>query len=158
MAGEEACQVYREPYTEARPRDLTFALETPAGMVFTGPEEVLRQDHVRDQVLDSYKRDLQAIVSSCLYCRVEGCSFEHAACKCSRRFYCINAKNEAYQAQKREGKDWIERHVACWNCYQPQDICKAADPEHEETECRFSDMVMPICYGVYKRVGGPEWV
>ena len=158
MAGEEACQVCGEPHTEARPRDLTFALERPAGMVFTGPEEVLRQDYTRDQVLDSYERDLQIMVGSCLYCRVEGRSFEHAARKCSRRFYWINAKNEAYLARKGEGKDWIERYVACWNCYQPQDICRAADPEHEETECRFPDMVMPICYGVYKQVGGPEWV
>ena len=158
IAGEEACQVCGEPYTEARPQDLTFALKTPAGIVFTGPEEVLRQDHARDQVLDSYKRDLQAIVGRCLYCRVEGRGFEHAARKCSRQFHWINTKNKAYQARKGEGKDWIERYVACWNCYQPQDICRAADPKHEETECRFPDIVIPICYGVYKRVGGPEWV
>ena len=158
MAGEEVCQVCGDPHTEARPQDLTFALETAAGMVFTGPEEVLRQDYARDQVLDSYERDLQTMVGSCLYCRVEGRSFEHAARKCSRRFHWINAKNEAYQTRKREDKDWIERYVACWNCYQPQDICRAADPEHEETECRFPDMVIPICYGVYKQVGGPEWL
>jgi hypothetical protein len=48
--------------------------------------------------------------------------------------------------------------MACWNCYQPQDICRAADPEHEETECRFPDMVMPLCYGVYKQVGGSDWL
>jgi hypothetical protein len=48
--------------------------------------------------------------------------------------------------------------VACWNCYQPQDICRAADPEHGETECRFPDMVMPLCYGVYKRAGGSDWL
>ncbi|KAE8445097.1 hypothetical protein EG329_013812, partial [Mollisiaceae sp. DMI_Dod_QoI] len=79
MAGEEVCQVCGEPYTEARPRDLTFALETPAGIVFTRPEEVLRQDYARDQVLDSYERDLQTMVGNCLYCRVEGRSFAHAA-------------------------------------------------------------------------------
>ena len=32
------------------------------------------------------------------------------------------------------------------------------DPEHEETECQFPDIVMPICYRVYKQVGGPEWL
>jgi superfamily II DNA or RNA helicase len=117
MAGEEVCQVCGDPHTEARPQDLTFALERPAGMVFTGPEEVLRQDYARDQVLDSYERDLQTMVGSCLYCRVEGRRFEHAAGKCSRRFHWINAKNEAYQTRKGEDKDWIERYVACWNCY-----------------------------------------
>jgi len=158
MAGEEVCQVCGDPHTEARPQGLTFALETAAGMVFTGPEEVLRQDYARDQVLDSYERDLQTMVGSCLYCRVESRSFGHAAGKCSRRFHWINAKNKAYQTRKGEDKDWIERYVACWNCYQPQDICRAADPEHEATECRFPDMVMPICYGVYKQVGGPQWL
>jgi hypothetical protein len=33
-----------------------------------------------------------------------------------------------------------------------------ADPEHEETECRFLDMVMPLCYGVYCRPGGQAWL
>jgi hypothetical protein len=48
--------------------------------------------------------------------------------------------------------------MACWNYYQPQDICRAADPEHKKTECRFPDMVMPLCYGVYKRAGGSNWL
>ncbi len=58
MAGEEVYQVCGDPHTEARPQDLTFALKTPTGIVFTRLEEVLRQDYARDQVLNSYKRDL----------------------------------------------------------------------------------------------------
>jgi hypothetical protein len=127
-------------------------------MEFTGPDEVLRQDHVRDQVLDSYERDLEVMLGSCLYCRILGRKFNHAPGKCSRRFHWIHAKNEALQTRKREEKDWIQRYMACWNCYQPQDICRAADPEHEETECRFPDMIMPLCYGVYKQVGGSDWL
>ena len=61
MPGEEVCQVYREPYSEARPLDLKFELVANRGSEFTGPEEVLRQDHVRDQVLDSYKGHLEVI-------------------------------------------------------------------------------------------------
>jgi hypothetical protein len=57
-----------------------------------------------------------------------------------------------------EDKEWIQRYVACWNCYQPQDVCQAADPEHEEVECQFPDMVMPLCYGVYNRPGGADWL
>jgi hypothetical protein len=53
---------------------------------------------------------------------------------------------------------WIQQYVACWNCYQPQDICRVADPAHEEVECRFPDMVMPLCFGVYRRVGGHDWL
>ena len=158
MAGEEVCQVCREPHAEARPLDLRFELAAQGGMEFTGPDEVLRQDHVRDQVLDSYERDLEVMLGSCLYCRLLSRKFDHAPGACSRRFHWIHAKNEAYQTRKREEKEWIQRYVACWNCYQPQDICRAADPEHEETECRFPDMVMPLCYGVYKRAGGSDWL
>jgi len=158
MAGEEVCQVCREPHTEARPLDLRFELAVARGMQFTGPDEVLRQDHVQDQALDSYERDLEVMLGSCLYCRPLGRRFNHAPGTCSRRFHWIHAKNEAVQTRKREEKDWIQRYVACWNCYQPQDLCRAADPEHEETACRFPDMVMPLCYGVWKRPGGRDWL
>ncbi|KAH7385148.1 P-loop containing nucleoside triphosphate hydrolase protein [Cadophora sp. MPI-SDFR-AT-0126] len=154
----ERCQVCREPHTEARPADVVFALPQRVEMEFTGPEEVLRQDHVREQVLDSYESDLEIMVGLCLYCRIEGRRFDHAPGKCSRRFRWIRAKQEAYRTRDREDKEWIGRYVACWQCYQPQDICRVADPEHEETECRFPDMVMPLCYGVYCRPGGEEWL
>lgn len=107
------CQVCVKPHVECRPPNLTFSLDDPTEMVFTGPEEVLRQDYARDQVLDSYEKGLQAIVGTCLYCRVEGREFEHTAGKCSRRFHWINAKTEAYQSRKQEGKVWITPYAAC---------------------------------------------
>jgi hypothetical protein len=127
-------------------------------MSFTGPDEVLRQDHVRDQVLDSYEQDLEIVLGSCLYCRVMGRRFLHAPHTCSRRFHWINAKRDALELRKHEGREWIQPYIACWDCYQPQDICRVADPDHEEVECRFPDMVMPLCYGVYRRVGGHDWL
>ena len=158
MPGEEVCQVCQEPHTESRPPDLKFEWVVEREIVFTGPAEVLRQDYVQDQVLDCYERDLEVMLGNCLYCRLLGRRFDHAPGICPRRFHWINAKNKAYQTRKRGERDWIQRYVACWKCYQPQDICRVADPEHEETECRFPDMVMPLCYGVYKRVGGSDWL
>lgn len=79
--------------------------------------------------------------------------FFYALDTCSRRFHWINAKRDAIELRKREGKMWIYRYVVCWDCYQPQDICRVADPDHEEVECRFPDMVMPLCYEVYRQVG-----
>ncbi|KAH7115369.1 hypothetical protein B0J13DRAFT_572426 [Dactylonectria estremocensis] len=38
----------------------------------------------------------------CLYCRVEGKPFEHAAKACSRRWYWINAKSKAWRTRKRK--------------------------------------------------------
>ena len=41
MLREEVCQVYREPYSKARPLDLKFKLVANRGSEFTGLEEVL---------------------------------------------------------------------------------------------------------------------
>ena len=76
-------------------------------MEFTGPDKVLRQDYIRDQILDNYKRDLEVILYNCLYYYILGRKFNHIPGKYFRRFYWIYAKNEALQTRKREEKDWI---------------------------------------------------
>jgi hypothetical protein len=98
------------------------------------------------------------MVGLCLYCQIKGRKFSHVPGKCSQWFWWICAKQEAYCTQDQEDKEWIRRYVACWQCYQPQDICWVADLEHEETKCRFPDMVMPLCYRVYCWPGGEEWL
>ncbi|KAL5344167.1 hypothetical protein ACLOAV_004652 [Pseudogymnoascus australis] len=158
MQGEEACEVCGIGHTEARPVDVRYQLRKVEQFQFTGPSEVLRQDQVRDEALERYESDLEVMSGSCLYCRVQGRKFDHSGSQCGRRFEWIKAKTEALEARKKEGKEWIERYLACWKCYQPQEICRVADPEHEESECRFPDMVMGLCYGVYKRTGGGGWL
>jgi hypothetical protein len=161
MAGEAACQVCGEPHAEPRPPGLRLtgaAEEAAAATAATGPAEVLRQDQAQDQALDAYERDLELMLGSCLHCRVLGRRFDHAPQACSRRFRWIHAKKEALGTQQRAGKPWIQPYVACWKCYQPQDVCRAADPEHPEAGCRFPDMVMPLCYGVYQRPGAADWL
>ena len=158
MAEDEACQVCVQPHVEPCPVNLKFSLPFQVGMTFTRPNKVLRQNYMQNQVLNRYESDLQTMLGTCLSCRVQSRKFNHAPQTCSRRFSWIHAKNDAYQARKTEGKEWIERYVACWKCYQPQDLCRAADPDHEEVECRFPDMIMPLCYGVYHRPGGQEWL
>ena len=101
MPGEEVCGVCREPHKEARPPNLKFGLARQGGMSFTGPDEVLRQDHVRDQVLDSYEQDLEIMLGSCLYCRVMGRRFLHAPHTCSRRFRGPRASREQSQGGQR---------------------------------------------------------
>jgi hypothetical protein len=85
MGSDGACQVCGEPHVEARPPELRFVLRPEAEAQFTGPEEVLRQDQVQDQVLDRYERDLEILKGVCLYCRAEGRRFDHTALQCSRR-------------------------------------------------------------------------
>jgi hypothetical protein len=70
----------------------------------------------------------------------------------------INAKKEALRACKAGSRSWMPKHVVCWKCYQPQNICRVADPEVEdETECLFPDMVIPLCYGKYAQAGSASW-
>ena len=158
MAGEAPCQVCQKPRKEARPSGMVFGLPAAVEIEFTGPAEVLRLDHLRDKALDEYEKNLQIVVGSCMQCRVGGRKFDHTAGQCSHRFEWIRAKEKAYGMRQKDGRQWIERYIVCWHCYQPQEICRVADPEHEETACRFRDIVMPLCYGVYHRPGGKSWL
>jgi Lhr-like helicase len=158
MVGEEACGVCCAGHVQTRPSEVRFHLSRRQEIAFTGPEEVLRQDHLQDETLDRYERDLEIMKGCCLYCRIAVRPFDHLAHACPRRFDWIRAKTLAYETRKREGKDWIQRFTACWKCYQPQTVCRVADPEHEESRCRFPDMVMPLCYAVYFRRGRDAWL
>ena len=160
MANEdEACKVCGEGHTEARSTELEYRLADPDAMVFTGPEEVLRQDYEQDQVLDQYEQDLEIMVGTCLYCRLlRKKRFDHAPGSCARRFDWIKAKKAVLDDCKQNERRWIEEYLVCYRCYQPQEICRVADLEHEETTCRFSDLVIPACYGAYKQAGGQSWI
>jgi hypothetical protein len=99
-------------------------------MTFTGPAEVLRHVEVCDGELSRYERDLETMRSCCLYCRVERKPFQHTAAACARRFDWIQAKTKALQDCKKRGREWMDRFTVCWTCFQPQEICRAADPEY----------------------------
>lgn len=142
------------------PRPVGLALTLPEDEVefdYTGPEEVLRQDMVKERALDRYERDFETMVGTCLLCRAQERRFNHAPQACPRRWSWIRAKQAAIEARQKEGRPWIEKFIVCWTCYQPQDICRVADPASEESECRFPDMVMPLCYGVFQRPGQRKW-
>lgn len=159
MEGEEPCQICGKGQREARPFGLEFK---KCGVAreeeWTGPKEVLRQDHMKDEALDRYQQDLEAMRWCCLYCRAQGRKFDHMAKSCAGRFEWMRAKKEAYERGKQEGRGWIAPYVACWKCYQPQGICRVADPDHGESECQFPDIVIPVCYGVFRWVGGEGWL
>ncbi len=62
MLGEKVYQVCQKPHKKGRPFDLKFELAARRGMEFISPDEVLRQDHIQDQMLDNYKKDLSIII------------------------------------------------------------------------------------------------
>jgi hypothetical protein len=87
MPGEEIYQVYQEPHKKNYPLDLKFELVVYKGIEFISLDKILQQDYIRDQVLDSYKKDLEVILGSCLYCYIFSRKFNHTLGKYSRRFY-----------------------------------------------------------------------
>lgn len=157
MDGEEVpCAVCRQGHAQPRPGALEFQL--PASPLqqqqgSTGLQEVLRQDHLKDEALDRYRQDMEVMTGFCLYCRTMQRPFSHEAASCPRRHDWIRARDEARKSKKR----WIAPYLVCYFCYQPQGVCNRADPEHEEDTCRFPDMVMPLCYGAIVRPGAKEW-
>ena len=59
----------------------------------------------------------------------------------------------------------MEDFVACWWCYQPQSVCRRADPEAAGAGdgdgiamCRYPDLVMPACFRLFYRVGRNQWL
>ncbi|KAJ9130107.1 DEAD/DEAH box helicase [Pleurostoma richardsiae] len=188
MEGEdELCEVCPKHHTERRPSDLELRLpapDTPTGprgstrpeqvesggggvrgpgrdAEYAGPDEVLRQDMVQEDILGRFEADLETMRGCCLLCRVQGGRpfDDHRATSCSRRWSWIKAKTAVMRSCERDGRPWMADFAACFWCYLPQTICRRADPEAEEDgeeaekECRFRDMVMPLCYGAFYRPG-----
>ncbi|KAI6777598.1 uncharacterized protein J7T54_003332, partial [Emericellopsis cladophorae] len=129
--------------------------------VYTGPGEILHRAMLDEEAVRRFETRLEASRGSCLLCRVEGGRpFDHAAATCPRRWPWIRAKAKTLQACRDAGRPWIAQFAACYRCYMPQLICTMADPEARATaeedgvgECRFRDMVMPLCYGAFFRAG-----
>lgn len=106
---DELCDVCPKHHTELRPSSLELrllALDTTVScdgkllkgsggsreeaikrdMEYTGPDEVLRQTMVHDDILSRFEADLETMRGCCLLCRVEGGRpFDHSATTCSRR-------------------------------------------------------------------------
>jgi len=159
MGGDIPCGVCTHaPHQEARPAGVKFILQRPPEIMYSMSQEVLHQDFVQDRALEQYERDLMVMRGICLYCRAMSRSFEHAVGSCRRRWDWIHAKRDVVRKCRAEGKEWMSEYVACWKCFQPQSICRVADPEASETKCQYPDMVLPLCYGIYIRPGGPAWI
>jgi hypothetical protein len=158
MDRDEPCGVCKTAHAEARPYGLEYALKRQPQIIYDGPGEVVQQDCLQDRVLEQYEHNLTIMRGICLYCRAMSRSFEHAASSCHRRWDWIKAKKDVLEELKGRDKEWISQYVACWKCFQPQGICRVADPEHAESECQYPDMVLPLCYGVFVRPHGRAWI
>lgn len=59
---------------------------------------------------------------------------------------------------KAQKANWIAAYHACFWCYNPQSICGRPDRTQELSECPYPDIVLQLCFAVYKSGGGAEWI
>jgi hypothetical protein len=82
----------------------------PREMVYTGPDEVLRQAMLEDEIIRRLETDLEIMRQCCLLCRIQGGRpFDHSAATCGKRWSWINAKSKTLQSCKRKGKPWMAK-------------------------------------------------
>ena len=75
---------------------------------------------------------------------------------CWRRFEFFEARSRA--KSHGQGGLWIAPYHACYWCYNPQAVCKRADPESDLQSCVYADIVMPLCYGIFYGGGAQSWL
>jgi superfamily II DNA helicase RecQ len=157
MLGEDvACDICKIGHKSIiPPKQEARAEET---MQHTGEAEMLRKRREAYLELSEYEEDLIAAAGTCMLCRAAGEAWDHRFGLCQRRHEVFRARDRAKNAYRRRRRKWIQAYMACFWCYNPQAICQRADQEQEQAECRFSDIVLPLCYGIFQGVGSTKWL
>ena len=158
------------------------ALQGPeTRMTYTGRSEIRSQRWQHTNEESEYRQNMEAIKGMCMVCRVSGVNWHHAAGTCSDRFGWIRAKTEVMERCRSKKKRWMPWLKVCWRCFQPQWLCRAADPAMSEgagpskvarrgrgtaaeesrvnrTECEYRDLVIPLCHAVFKKEARTDWL
>lgn len=157
MMEDVACAVCGRSHEEVVPPQVG----EEQGSRYTGLE-MIRKDRLRAQTeLSQYQRGLVNMKGNCPLCRGLGERWDHHFATCHRRHQVFRARDDAARRHKELGTKWIQPYTACFRCFQPQVICKRADPERageRQRECEHRDIVLPLCLGIFHSVDGQVWV
>ena len=53
----------------------------------------------------------------------------------------------------------MQPYTSCFWCLNPQSICQQAELGAKGgRDCEHRDVVLPLCFGVFESVEGPEWL
>jgi len=129
------------------------AVPAPAS---TGGAAIREQRRLADLELSRYQEDLLVVQGTCVLCRALGTAWDHAFSTCWRRFEFLEARNRV--KNQGAGSRWITPYHACYWCYNPQAICQRADPESGSQSCDHTDIVMPLCYGIFHGSNSEAWL
>ena len=109
--------------------------------------------------LAQYRLDLASVKGTCLLCRAVKSSWDHDFSTCSRRFEVFEERSRARQRHERRGRKWLQPYTSCFWCLNPQSICQQAEQGNKGgRDCEHRDVVLPLCFGVFESVEGPEWL
>ena len=160
MIGDVACDICQRCHEQpvGPPERTTAGRET--GMDCTGTDLIQiaqRRDHAE---LARYREDLLAVRGSCLLCRALEERWDHHFAACHRRHSMFRERNRVRQRCEAKGRRWLQPYTACFWCLNPQSVCPRADMDaapHGGT-CEERDVVLPLCYGIFCREGGRDWL
>jgi Orsellinic acid/F9775 biosynthesis cluster protein D/Helicase conserved C-terminal domain len=127
----------------------------PAPPASTGAAIIQRKAREAHFELSRYQEDLLAVQGTCLLCRASGEAWDHSFSTCARRHEFFQVKSAVVQSCP---GPWIAPFAACYWCYNPQSVCHRADRSNGTPHCRYPDLVMPLCYGIYRGSNSSEWL
>jgi superfamily II DNA helicase RecQ len=121
---------------------------------------LIQQEQLRAHTeLAQYRLDLASVRGTCLLCRAVKSSWDHDFSTCPRRFEVFEERSKARQRHERRGRKWLQPYTSCFWCLNPQSICQQAELGSKGgRDCEHRDVVLPLCFGVFESVEGPEWL
>lgn len=158
MAEDIPCDICLVSHEETIPeRHMTqeSTLAEPTGLA------MIQKQQLRAQLeLTEYRANLVAVRGICPACRVAGDDWEHVFSTCVRRHAVFKARRDARRRFEQRQRTWLQAYTACFWCLNPQVVCERASGSNEGgmQQCEDGDVVLPVCYTVYSRVGGPQWI
>ncbi|KAM0713375.1 hypothetical protein Q7P37_010337 [Cladosporium fusiforme] len=148
----EICKIAHEetidPAEKVEQREIHTGLQT------------IQQERLRAQTeLAQYRLDLASVKGTCLLCRAVGQRWEHEFSACPRRFEVFEERNKARRRHEGRGRKWLQPYTSCFWCLNPQSICQQAELGNGGGRgCEHRDLVLPLCFGMFERVDGGEWL
>lgn len=126
---------------------------------YSGLQLIQQQKLRANAELSQYRLNLASVKGTCLLCRSVGQRWDHNFSTCSRRFEVFEERNKARQRHQRQRRKWLQPYTSCYWCLNPQSICQRAELGKQGGEdCEHGDVVLPLCFGIFESVDGPDWI
>lgn len=159
MPEDVLCDICQQSHEEPiRPSGKDSEVE--GAMESTGNEVIERARQREHLELARYREDLIAVRGSCALCRVMEDQWDHDFRTCQRRIGVFQESKRARRRGESKGGQWLQPYSACFWCLNPQSICqRASGGVREQGErCEEADVVLPLCFGVFRRSTGAGWL